>query len=105
MYTLLNNHFNATYEHIWIVVIAFFLLGLYLMFLQMYSKSIEIQKKISEDDANKVLKNLVLLSMLLLAGFIIYHIFFFRPDAIQMQADNISLMMGNGQLPEVVKML
>ena len=101
MYTMATQHFDTTYVSIWLAISSLICFFLYQLISTVYaSKKIEW---LTEDRANQLCKNMILIGTLLLAAFLLYYMFVFRPDAIQAQVGQLQLdMAGRNDIMEIL---
>ena len=85
-YAVANYHFASAYEGVWIIILAALCLFAYYAFQVLYERT-SLKKQLSEEKAELVCRLLIQFAALLLVGFLIYFFFFFKPDAMQVQAD------------------
>ena len=101
LYTLSTHHFDTTYVSIWLVIAAMICFFLYYLISTLYDTG-KI-KWLTEHKAQQLCKNLILIGCLLLVAFIIYYMFFFRPDAVQAQVNDIqAAMAGRKDVMEIL---
>lgn len=91
-----NQHFNASFVTIWLVVLAACILVLYQLFSWAYAKYPQLKTTISEDLAESIWSVLLQFAAMLLVAFVLYFFFVFRPDAVQVQADALSMAVQQG---------
>lgn len=95
-YSVASQHFNAGQASVWLVIAAFACLVIFFAFQLLYEHSAALKAKVSEDHAERFLGLLVQFAGLLLAGFLIYFFFFFKPDALQVQVSALQNVSNSG---------
>ena len=95
-YSVINQHFNASYVSVYLVIAAAACLFSYYAFQVLYERT-ALKEKISEERAETICQTLIQVCALLLVAFLVYFFFFFKPDAVQASVNNLTLAMGRGE--------
>ncbi len=94
-----RQHFNNHFQGFDIILYAFFAIIAYHLWVYAYDKDLlNIKKKVDEEMASKIARLLIMFCTLLLAGFIIYWLFFFKPETLGKWA-----MQNTGDLIETLR--
>lgn len=97
-----SEHFWMNYEGLYIVIIAFVALILTYAFKTLYENNIlELQDKVTVEAAKKVIDLGFLFGVLCIAGFLIYVLFFFKPQYASELLHNITKIDGPGSLAKI----
>lgn len=93
LWAVSNTHFNAAYANIAFLVVAMLFFIAFYTWEFLYSRSESLQARYSVERAEKIGRTLLFGGVLSVAAFLIWFVFFFKPDAVQMQVDAIQKMM------------
>ena len=93
-----NQHFNASYTSIWLVVVAALILVLYQLFSWAYARFPQLKTTISEEMAQNIWSILLQFAAMILVAFVLYFFFSFKPDAVQTSADALKMAVGQGYM-------
>lgn len=103
MYTLSNMHYNAEYVSIDLLVFSLLCFFAYYAVRALYdSKRL---KGLTEELALRLCNSFILVGVLLLLAFILYYSFIWRPDAVQAEMNNMTRLMGEGNLPVIQRLV
>ena len=89
LYSVANMHFNSTYACVYLAIAALSCFLLFYAFQILIDKKVGFTVKLGDDRCEKILRTLIMCGTYLLAAFLIYFYFVFKPDAVQVQVDDL----------------
>lgn len=88
-------HFAASYTNVWVLVGALAFFVAYKVFMWSYHQDGSALQKLSEERAYTISQALLTAGMFCVAAYVVWFVFFFKPEAVQVQASHLAALLKN----------